>query len=170
MLKKITIIAACLMAQYFVFCQDKTFKFSAGPGLSIPTGGFSNSNSTALGAGIEAEIPFRKRLYGVVYGGWFSYPGKEIPGQPGIKNPSLRIVPLRVGVKYFFVDGFYGMVQAGFGFFSRGGSSISAAPHFGYEFEMRNGNAIDLQVLFDVYSKDGGSTFTAPGIRIAYVL
>lgn len=168
MKKSILVFALALLVSVAGFAQKESFKFSLGAELGFASGSFSNTHSFGIGGSAQAEIPLQDKLNGVAYGGILFYNGKSYTGN--LKYTGLTIIPVRVGVKYFLADGFYGTFQAGLGFLGNYGSGIafSYSPQLGYEFNTKSGKAVDATIKYDAYSKNG--TIGAINFRLAYIL
>lgn len=150
--------------------QDaQKFRFSVGPELSFATGSFALTHSVGFGATIQAEIPLQQNLYGTATTGFIVYGGKS--SSVNTKNKSQTIIPIKVGIKYFFIGGFYGAAQIGVGILgnyeTNKGTAFAYTPQIGYEFKTKSGKAVDATFKYDGYSKNG--TIEAIGFRLAYI-
>ena len=169
MKKKVLLPFLALFISGFVVAQDaQKFRFSVGPELGFATGSFANSHSVGIGATIQAEMPIQQNLYGTATTGFIIYSGKSIGGTD-TKNKSQTIIPLKVGAKYFFMNGLYGAAQLGIGILSNytKGTAFAYSPQIGYEFKTKSGKAVDASIKYDGYSK--GGTIEAIGFRLAYI-
>ena len=146
----------------------QSFRFSVGPELGFATGTFANTHSIGVGATIQAEIPLQQNLYGTATTGFIAYGGKSIAGGT-TKEKSQSIIPFKVGVKYFFMGGFYGAAQIGIGILGNyeKGTAFAYTPQIGYEFKTKSGKAVDATIKYDGYSKS--RTIEAIGFRLAYI-
>ena len=169
-MKKIVICTfLSLMISGLVMAQDaQSFRVSVGPELGFATGSFADTHSVGIGATIQGEIPLQQNLYGTVTTGFIAYGGKSIGGTTQKRN-SQTIIPIKVGVKYFFIGGFYGAAQLGLGILGNyaKGTAFAYTPQFGYEFKTKSGKAVDATIKYDGYSKNG--TIEAIGFRLAYI-
>jgi hypothetical protein len=157
--------------------QDlKKFSFSIGPELGIATG--SSTHSLGIGGTAQAEYYIMDNLKGTATFGLLNYVGKSFGS--ATDYAALRILPLRVGAKYFLSGGFYGAAQLGVAFLGNFGSGAAFAYSpvmLGYEFDTKSGKSIDATVKYDGYSGSrynavtnrGIGTFGSVGIRVAYV-
>lgn len=165
-----TVVALLVTATGFAQ-KGEGFKFSAGAELGIASGEFSQAYSLGLGASAQAEIPVQDKLSVVAYGGILLYKGKSVGVAFNVKGGS--IIPVRVGVKYFLIDGLYGAFQTGLAFYntykndntSYAGAGFSFSPQAGYEFKTKSGKALDASVKYEVYS----AKLSALGFRLAYI-
>lgn len=154
--------SSLLMAQ-----RDSKFRFSVGPELSFASGSFSETHSIGIGGTVQAEVSLQEHLYGTATFGLIAYNGKS--SGAGYKYKGETILPLRVGVKYFFSGGIYGAAQLGLGILGGfyKGTSFAYSPQIGYEFKTKSDKALDASFKYDGYSKNG--TIGAIGFRLAYI-
>ncbi|NOT90379.1 hypothetical protein [Ferruginibacter sp.] len=161
----VAITAICTGA-YAQSESDKKFHFSVGPEVGFATGDFNVTHSVGVGATVQAEYNVGGTSNVTLTTGYMSYAGKSAGA--GIKFKAAGIIPLKVGLKYFLSEGFYGAAQIGAGFFNNGGGTAFAyTPMIGYEFNAKSGQAIDAGLKYDGYSKNG-SGLGSVGVRIAY--
>jgi hypothetical protein len=142
-------------------------KFTFGPELGFATGSFSNTHSIGLGGTVQLEVPMQEHTNFTVFSGYISYNGKSVVNN--VKYKGMGIIPLRGGIKHYFVGGgLYGGLQLGVGFYNNYGSgtAFSYAPLLGYEFRTRNGKPIDITGRYDAYSKNG--TISAFNFRLGF--
>ena len=169
MTKRVLFPFLSLFISGIVIAQDaQKFRFSVGPELSFATGSFAITHSVGVGATIQAEIPIQQNLYGTATTGFVVYGGKSIGGT-NLKTVSQTIIPIKVGIKYFFISGFYGAAQIGVGILGNyaKGTAFAYTPEVGYEFKTKSGKAVDATFKYDGYSKNG--TIEAIGFRLAYI-
>src|SRR5438874_636693 len=89
-------------------------EFSAGAEVVIPTGDFSTSSNIGLGATFRFENPLGKMMSWTINAGGLYVPGKTFSG---LKVPSITMIPVQAGVKYYFEEqmkGFYISGELGF--------------------------------------------------------
>ena len=169
MKRKVLLPFLALFISGFVIAQDaQKFRFSVGPELSFATGSFAITHSVGVGATIQAEIPLQQNLYGTATTGFIVYGGKSVDANT--KKKSQTIIPIKVGIKYFFIGGFYGAAQIGVGILGNSepkGTAFAYTPQIGYEFKTKSGKAVDATFKYDGYSKNG--TIEAIGFRLAYI-
>ncbi|MEJ7587353.1 MAG: hypothetical protein WKI04_07295 [Ferruginibacter sp.] len=153
---------------------DKKFSFSVGPELSLPTGSFNNTHSLGVGGSVQAEYYVMEKLKATATLGLLAYAGKKSV----LLNPdraAQRIVPLRIGAKYYLVNRLYGGAQLGVAFLSNyaqhSGTAFAYSPlMLGYEFNAGSGKSLDATIKYDAYTGAGGlGTIGTFGIRLAYV-
>lgn len=175
MKKLILSIIGMIIVSVSSFAQDeKKFGFSIGPELSFPVGSFSNSHSVGAGGTVQAEYLVHDKLKATATFGVLGYVGKSVTvANKKYSNPAQRIIPLRIGAKYYLGNGVYAGAQLGVAFRSNyaeySGTAFAYSPlMLGYEFKIKADKALDVTVKYDAYSGSGG-TLGAIGFRLAYV-
>ena len=169
MKKKVLLPFLALFIAGLANAQDaQKFRFSVGPELGFATGSFATTHSVGFGATVQGEIPIQQNLYGTATTGFIVYGGKSVGGT-NLKATSQTIIPIKVGIKYFFIGGFYGAAQIGLGILGNysKGAAFAYTPQIGYEFKTKSGKAVDATFKYDGYSKNG--TIEAIGFRLAYI-
>lgn len=138
----------------------------AGVVVSLPMGDFGDAANTGFGGTAAFEMGLMPNLVGVANVGYISW-GTESD------MVSFSAVPVLVGVKYFFVPGFYGLGQLGLSFFSTeveipsysilgvtygGGSASESSSEFtlavgaGYELPVAPNVKLDFTGAFNLIS------------------
>ncbi len=146
--------------------SDKKVNFSIGPEVGFAVGNFNKTHSVGFGATFQADIDIAPSTKLTLTTGYLSYAGKSAGS--GIKYKATGILPLRVGIKYYLTEGFYGAAQLGAGFFNNsGGTALAYTPMLGYEFNTKTEKAVDLALKYDGYSKNG-TGLGAVNVRLAY--
>ena len=161
-MKKIIISALIIATSITVNAQTgKNLTFSLGGELGAATGNLNQAYSLAAGASAQADIAIDKDAAVTINAGIIELIGKKINNS--IKNRSIALIPLLVGVKYYFTPVVYGSAQLGTTVFTNagGGSRFTYVPGLGFKLD-RN---IDLLVKYTGLS-DAGGIF---GARVAYV-
>jgi len=159
-------ITAICSGAYAQKDSDKKFHFSIGPEIGFATGDFNVTHSVGVGATVQAENNIGGSTNITLTTGYMSYAGRSAGS--GIKFKAAGIIPLKIGIKYFLSEGFYGAAQLGAGIFSNGGGTAFAyTPMIGYEFNTKSGQAVDAGLKYDGYSKNS-SNLGSVGIRLAY--
>src|ERR1700759_2866605 len=92
-------------------------KFSIGVDAGLPTGNISNYYNWNLGGSVQADIPvIAKQLYVTVNAGYDNFFGKNFGSVPDassttgsvdVKEPNIQLLPVKAGLKFFPVGGFY---------------------------------------------------------------
>lgn len=167
-MRKIIILSIIIICSSFIVkAQDVGLtRYSAGIELGSTSG--TNSNAWGLGIGVSGQVEhfFQENLSGTFLVGVVSYIGKSYPGNSGLKYKAYNAVPIRIGVRYYIVDGFHVGAQLGVGL-NTGGNTFAYSPQVGYNFKTNSGSSIDASFKYDGYS--GNGTFSALGIRVAYI-
>jgi hypothetical protein len=129
--------------------QQGDFHFGVGLNLGLPVGTFHNLSSFGVGGHVMGEYNFTDQITGVLTTGYTSFFGKTITVSDGIggtesfKYPSLGLIPVVVGPRFYPTDQFFVGVQAGIGILTGSGSSTSGfdyCPQIGY-------NADQFQII-----------------------
>jgi hypothetical protein len=150
-------------------------------GLSISSFAQSSSEGGKFSIGLEAGLPVGdiKDAGGKLFiGGSLKYDqpiaaGTFLTGSAGYTSLSFKdevgggsagFVPVKVGLKYFLAESFYGEAQVGAAFSteSGGGTAFAYAPGIGYAF----GGGLDLGVRYEGWSKNG--TVSQVAARLAF--
>ena len=141
--------------------KNKNVIFSLGAELGVPTGNLNTIYSVAVGATAQADIKIDTDAALTFNTGIIQYVGKKIKNT-NFKYRSEALIPLLVGVKYYFTPMVYGSGQLGTSISTQqnGGSTFTYIPGVGFKFDER----IDLLVKYTGYSGDGG----AFGVRLGY--
>lgn len=140
---------------------QKNVKFSLGAELGVPTGNLNTIYSVAVGATAQADVKIDTDAALTFNTGIIQYVGKKIKNT-NFKYRSEALIPLLVGVKYYFSPMVYGSGQLGTSISTaqNGGSTFTYIPGVGFKFDER----IDLLLKYTGYSGDGG----AFGVRLGY--
>ena len=172
-MKKIFLVIAISGICTGAFAQkgnDKKFGFSVGPELGFATGDLNRTHSVGIGVTIQGDFNIAPSTAFTVTTGFLSYAGRSAE-VTGTKNKAQIIIPLKVGIKYFLSEGFYGAAQLGAGFFSnyanRTGTALAYTPMLGYEFNTKTGKAVDAAFKYDGYAMNG-TGLGSIGFRLAY--
>ena len=161
-MKKIIIAVIIVSTGFTVNAQTgKNLTFSLGAELGAATGNLNQAYSLAAGASAQADIAIDKDAAITINAGIIELIGKKINNN--VKNRSIALIPLLVGVKYYFTPVVYGSAQLGTTVFtnSGGGSRFTYVPGLGFKLDKN----IDLLVKYTGLS-DAGGIF---GARVAYV-
>ena len=168
-MKKLTLfIIGCSIFTAGLAQKKDNMKFSVGAELAFATGNLSNTHSIGVGGSAQLEIPVQEKLNAVAYGGITFYNGRS--NGVGSKYKGVRIIPVRVGLKYFLTGRVYGSFQTGVGLigsFEPYNGTAFYTHQLGYEFQTNSGKSIDLSFKYDGYSKKSLGSF---GFRLAYIL
>jgi hypothetical protein len=152
-------------------------RLSIGVDAGLPTGNISNYYDWNIGGSVQADIPVvSNKLFVTVNAGYDNYIAKTIDG---VKGTNIQLLPVKAGLKYFIVDGFYVQGEAGAAFalnkndvgFNESAAFIYA-PQVGYQFNIGGKNFIDAGVRYqgstDFVSNNSNSQVNFVGLRVAY--
>jgi hypothetical protein len=145
-------VATCLAQK-----SSETSKFSIGLEAGIPTGSFGDFYSVAIGGSLKYDINIAAGTSFNISAGYTSFSGKNGVGSAGF-------IPVKVGIKNYFSEGFYGEAQVGAAknTQSGGGTAFAYAPGIGYTFD----GGFDIGLRYEAWSKNG--TISQFATRIAY--
>lgn len=129
--------------------QSQLKGFSLGPFAEAawPTGSFKETNKNGYGAGLGADIRLGKiGLTGSV--GYMHFGGKTIYKEGGLVDmPSVKVVPVRVGLKYRIIPALYAKMESGVAKFTGGDqSAVIISPGVGVRLL-----GLDLQAKYEVW-------------------
>lgn len=167
-MKKSLFILTLVISSFAVIAQDesgKVLKFSIGVDAALPLGDWDNIYSFGIGGSAQADYMVAPELGLTLHAGYLNLSGKDynVLGT-NAKYPSLGLVPVLAGIKYYFSPKFYGSAQLGATFVTEGGGSLfTYAPGIGYYFSEN----LDAGIKYTGMSDDGESV-SLLGLRIAY--
>lgn len=139
---------------------QKNLKFSIGAEFASATGNLNKVYSFGIGATAQVDYIITNDVAVTANTGVIELVGRKIGGT-NLKYRSSAVIPLLVGIKYYFTPAVYGSGQIGTSIFSSGnGTVFTYVPGIGYKFN----NKIDALFKYTGYSSSGG-TF---GVRIGY--
>ncbi len=141
--------------------QSNTVRFSLGGEIGAVTGNLNSAYGAAIGATGQVEYKATSDLGITGNAGIIALTGKNIKGT-NFKVKSTALIPLLVGIKYYFTAKTFGSAQLGTSLATGngGGSSFTYIPGIGYQFNER----IDALFKYTGYASDGGTV----GLRIGY--
>jgi hypothetical protein len=155
-------------------------RYSIGVDAGIPTGNFKDAYKWNLGGSLQADIPvYKNQLFVTVNAGYNNVFGKKDVANTGVDVPSIQLLPVKAGLKFFPIDNFYVQGEAGVGFllnksdfFNDKSAAFVWAPQIGVQFPVSAGSFIDAGVRYEATSKYS-SNFSASkvnfvGVRVAY--
>ena len=142
-------------------------EFSAGIELGMPVSK-SDNNGLGIGGSFRYEGPWGTQTSLVLDGGYLSFSGKTVGT---ISYPTVTMIPIQAGVKYYFDNPSFGLYvsgQLGIHFVSVASESqqdFGYAPGIGYHLEK-----IDVGVRFQAILGANNESYNFIGLRIAYIL
>jgi hypothetical protein len=153
-LLSVTLLAGSFMAAN---AQSKSsdvsnrFTFGAGVKVALPIGDFGDASSFGLGVEGQAEYSFAPAVSAVGSVGFTNYFEKN-------SNPSLGVIPVLVGARYYPTSQFFVGAKLGVAFAtnSGGGSLFNYIPQVGY-----NADNFQIALGYDAFTKN---SFTSSSI------
>lgn len=159
-------------------------RYSIGIEAGVPTGSFNNAFKWNLGGSVQADIPVASQLFVTVNAGYNNVFGETITGSTAtgnvtVKQPSLQLLPVKAGLKFFPVSNFYIQGEAGAAFllnksdyFNDKSTAFVYAPQIGVQFPVSASSFIDAGVRYEATTKYSSnfnnSKVNFVGLRVAY--
>jgi hypothetical protein len=170
-MKKMILTAAIAVIAFSANAQDKAsdkpLKFSVGVEAGLPLGDLKEGSSFGIGGSAMAEYAAAENLGLTLGAGYLTFLGKTVEGE---KGPSLNLIPVLVGAKYYFSPKFYGHAQLGMTFASVKIEGLGSANTSAFTYAPTIGvlptENIDISLKYQAYSKGGTTSFI--GLRAAY--
>jgi len=147
-----------------------TTRYSAGLDVLLPTGNLNNGYLIGLGASAQIDIPLTLKWYFTGNIGFDNYfAQKSQTANPysieGITQPSLKVLPIKIGFKYFLIRTFYLQAEGGESLilnksavYAYQGNGLTFAPQVGLLFKLHHKNYIDVGFRYewfqDIYGND----------------
>ena len=154
--------------------DKQEFRLSVGPEAGVPIGQLSNGYGWFLGGSVQGELPIAKNFYVIANAGYNNFFVKN----GVIPNQDVRTIPVKAGLKYFFVPNLlYVQAEAGASFLVDK-SDLSAdkstnfvyAPSVGVLLKLARKNYLDIGFRFQGNGSfyNNGSYGNVLGLRVAY--
>jgi hypothetical protein len=139
-------------------------KTSIGFEAGLPVGDAKDGFDAVIGGSIKYDLPIATSTYFTLSAGYNAFLSNDFTKAVTGKS-SFGFVPLKVGVKYYFDQGFFGEAQAGAAISTQknGGTAFAYSPGIGYSFP----SGFEAGVRYEGWSKDGGTTSQA-NLRLAF--
>lgn len=158
----------CAKAQKASVDADKDFKFSIGVIGALPTGDLKSTSNFGIGGSLQGEYKAAPELGLTVSVDYISFSGKNYSDLgTTIKYPTISLIPILAGGRYYFGGGAYISAQLGITSLKASGESSTSAftyaPGIGYYLSPN----FDLLLKYQAASKNGG-TIAFIGLRAAY--
>jgi hypothetical protein len=154
--------------------DKKEFRLSVGPEAGIPIGQFHDSYNWFLGGSVQGELPIAKNFYVIANAGYNNFFVKN----GVLPNQDIRTIPVKAGLKYFFIPNFlYVSAEAGASFLldksdllADKSTNFVYAPSVGVLLKLAPKNYLDIGVRFQGNGSfyDNGSYGNFLGLRVAY--
>ncbi len=173
-MKKVILSLAIAAIAFSVNAQDsksdKPLKFSVGVEAGLPLGDFKETSKFGIGGSVQGEYAAAEKVGLTLNAGFLSFSGKSITEDgETFKYPSLSIIPVLAGAKYYFTEKVYGHAQVGLSFMSvkfEGVSSSTSGFTYAPTIGVMPSENIDISLKYVGISKEGTTSFL--GLRVAY--
>ncbi len=147
-----------------VTAQAQLKGFSLGPFAEIawPNGDFKETNKNGYGVGVGADIRLGKiGVNGSI--GYMYFGGRTLSKPTGVVDmPSIKAVPVRVGLKYRILPALYARIESGVAKFTGGTeSAFIVAPGIGVRIL-----GLDLQAKYEVWKNE--QTYSFLGLKAGF--
>jgi len=147
-------------------------KLGVGVEFGLPVGDFGDVFNLGVGGSLVYQVPVAANLNFTASAGYTSFEPKD---EISAIVPNFAAIPVKAGIRYFFMENFYGGAELGAAFYTGdySGTAFVYSPGIGVEFPVANKAAIDLGVRYEGWSKEntfrGGSSSNGfIGIRAAF--
>ncbi|PST81848.1 hypothetical protein C7T94_17865 [Pedobacter yulinensis] len=141
-------------------------KLGVGLEFGLPVGDWSDGMNIGFGGSGIMHIPISSsKLYGTINAGFINFKSKEVNGF----TYDYGAIPLKAGIKYYFVPNFYGAAELGAAIGTNDGASTAFAysPGIGVDFPVSDKTSIDLGARYEAWSANS-VTNGFVGIRAAF--
>ncbi len=133
----------------------------------LPTGNANNYYTWELGGTARLQYDASKSFAWTLTSGYYNFFGKDNLAAPGggtYNAASLGIVPVKLGIKAFFLPKVYFGAEAGAGFetYSGGNTKLILSPALGYA-----SKSWDIGVRYENFSGQDNN-YGLVGLRVAY--
>ncbi|PYF73914.1 porin family protein [Pedobacter nutrimenti] len=143
-------------------------KLSVGAEFALPMGDLKDVSKLGFGGSLVYIAPIADDLKFTASAGYINFSGKDFTfmGQQ-LPKVNFATIPVKAGLRYYFVENFYGAAELGAAFGTKGrGTAFAYSPGIGMEFPVADKSSVDLGVRYEGWSKNGTSSFI--GIRAAF--
>ena len=153
--------------------------YSVGVDGGFSAGSFKNTNKWDLGGTIQADIPVASQFFLDINAGYLNFYGKNDIYGSGIQATAVHLIPVKAGLKYFFLKDIYVQADAGAGFalnksdlaYQRT-AAFMYTPQVGVQLPIGNKQFIDAGVYYEASTKftsgDDNTKLNFFGLRAAY--
>ncbi|MFD0764075.1 outer membrane beta-barrel protein [Mucilaginibacter lutimaris] len=151
----------------FAQSSSESGKFSIGVEAGLPVGKVKDYSNFAIGGSLKYDHPIATGTFVTLSAGYNKFLSNDDAKTIDYK---LYAIPVKVGLRYFLAENFYGEAQLGAAFVNESVGGISGntttfaySPGVGYNF----GGGVDLGVRYEGWSKSG-TTVSQVAARLAY--
>jgi hypothetical protein len=163
MKKQLLILVVLFTSFITVNAQSKSdagIVWGAGINFGLPLGDFGDVSTFGIGVKLQGEKMFTDQVSGLASIGYSSFFGKSTTldfgnGPQTYKYPSLSVIPILVGVRYYASTTFFLGAEIGVGIVSGGSASSSGfdyKPQVGY-----NADMYQIVLGYNGISESGGT-------------
>ena len=125
LLKNSTILAGLISLSFAAKAQTTTQStstssngiiYSVGVDGGFSAGSFKATNKWDLGGSVQADIPVANQFFLDINAGYVNFYGKNNVYGSGTQATAVQLLPVKAGLKYFFLGDVYVQADAGIGF------------------------------------------------------
>ena len=173
----------------FILISSLTFSqngFNTGASFNIgfPTVSFNEIANTGVGGSLIGEYKFNQKISATLSFSYQNYPGDftQFAIQGKVVNVSLNSIPILGGLRYYFSNGFFGMLETGMHFFRatadvsdlysneklstdyelKFGGGIGA----GYRYRLADASVLEFSSIYQIVEDDFNSVVLRLGVLI----
>ncbi len=139
------------------------WRFGIGVEGGVPTGTVHTVSNIELGGTARLQYGADKGLAYTLTSGYYNFFGKEY-GNAGGKYGSIGLVPVKIGIKAYFVPSWYFGAEGGAAFETRNGNNtkLDLSPGLGYSTK-----TIDIGARYENFSGQSNN-YGLVSLRVAY--
>ena len=174
--KKLSLLALALCLSSALYAQK--FKLSVGPEVAIPTGNSSNISSVGVGGYLKLEQAITQKIAVTETAELTTFFGKKFLGE---RSQNLNYLPIKLGLKYYPSESFYGEGQAGLAFpinngnksnftWAIGAGSFVKSNNNGAQFDFGLRYQAISNIVRNSFQSDKGTNFSYFALRVGYTL
>jgi len=159
-------------------------KIGIGADFALPTGDMNDLYKAGFGGTIQFQMPIVQQLDFVASAGFLSFKGDDkrpiLIGDVFREVPTLSVIPVKAGLRYFLLDYLYVGAEAGAAFnvssdkrvrrpFDDDSSaSFIYTPHIGVDFPVADKGSIDVSARYESWKASDEPTNRFAALRVAY--
>ena len=170
----------------FIATTHSQSRFNAGASFNIgfPTGSFADVAKTGIGGSVIGEYVFNKNISVTLSGSYQNFPAEfeDVAIQGHVISVSLTAIPVLAGLRYYFNNEFFGIVEAGVQFIKANAnlynvynndkysteyeSKYAGSLGFGYRYQLAKPSVFELSGTYQIVEDDFNSFSFKLGILI----
>lgn len=162
-----------------------TVRIGIGIEAGLPNGDFGKSYSSLIGGSLRVDVPITKKLYVTASAGYNIFTASTNFVNPqsifNVATPDFKTIPLKVGLKYFLIAGFYAQGEVGETLLANKkdvyalyGNAFTYAPQIGMVFPLKRKMYIDGGIRYEgvssFYNDNNKFSFWAAHVTFAFNL